>query len=409
MMEKIVEVKSVRAVRGTAGLLLFGICGALFWGMRGAPGYGGISGAVVPGLIWGLVWYQLVRVAGGTPTVWIVLACTLGFGLGGYNGYGQYISWIQGVFHITYPETSIPIEPWKGYLYLFATGAGWGGLGGVMLSWIYGERQKWFIQAARLIVLPAGFLAGNYIVQVRPELFMPFYGQIPYDAGECSDCVRTFNTTVGLVSFAFMTVASLLFEALRFNIRSMKIAGTAALGFGIAFAGCAPFHILGTVWPVFDWWKAWEMSLGFVGGATIWLLFKMYQPLDQEQAQRSPHESSTAKSLLVDLPAFLVVVWAFYNSAGVHWGKSIYLHLAVFLMIVPAAGYAVLRRRSRREYLDSYPYGGIPPRDRLLFPLVSLSIMSLIVIWPGYRIMAVFFLLAASAVFIHLRLKAGEA
>ena len=40
-------------------ILLFGSIGAIAWAIRGTAGWGGVDGTVVPGLMWGVLWYYL--------------------------------------------------------------------------------------------------------------------------------------------------------------------------------------------------------------------------------------------------------------------------------------------------------------------------------------------------------------
>lgn len=38
--------------------LLLGSVGAVGWGIRGSDGWDGIEGTIVPGMSWGLLWYD---------------------------------------------------------------------------------------------------------------------------------------------------------------------------------------------------------------------------------------------------------------------------------------------------------------------------------------------------------------
>ena len=40
-------------------ILLFGSTGAITWAIRGTSGWGGVDGTVVPGMMWGILWYYI--------------------------------------------------------------------------------------------------------------------------------------------------------------------------------------------------------------------------------------------------------------------------------------------------------------------------------------------------------------
>ncbi|MDX1285802.1 MAG: hypothetical protein R3182_12350, partial [Draconibacterium sp.] len=71
--------------------LLFGSIGAITWAIRGTAGWGGVDGTIVPGLMWGILWYYLAF-RKGIDARGIILWLGLGIALGGELGYGQYTS-----------------------------------------------------------------------------------------------------------------------------------------------------------------------------------------------------------------------------------------------------------------------------------------------------------------------------
>jgi len=80
-------------------VLLFGSIGAITWAIRGTAGWGGVDGTVIPGLMWGILWYY-VAFRKGIDARGVVLWLGLGLALGGELGYGQYTSWIRGIFYV---------------------------------------------------------------------------------------------------------------------------------------------------------------------------------------------------------------------------------------------------------------------------------------------------------------------
>ena len=127
-------------------ILLFGSIGAIAWSIRGTSGWGGVDGTVVPGLMWGVLWYYLAY-RNGIDARSIVLWLGLGLSLGGELGYGQYVSWIQGIFYVG--DGTIAIAPSVGYIWLILCGIGWAAPGGILLGWALGERvsiRNWVIR-----------------------------------------------------------------------------------------------------------------------------------------------------------------------------------------------------------------------------------------------------------------------
>ncbi len=69
-------------------------------------------------------------------------------------GYGQYTSWIRGIFYVG--EGTIPIKPWLGYFWFIMCGIGWAAPGGILLGWAIGKRvsmQIWIVRSFLLAVL----------------------------------------------------------------------------------------------------------------------------------------------------------------------------------------------------------------------------------------------------------------
>lgn len=134
-------------------ILLFGSIGAITWAIRGTAGWGGVDGTVVPGLMWGVLWYYLCY-RKGIDARGVVLWLGLGIALGGELGYGQYVSWIQGNFFTA--NGPIAIKPWLGYFWFIVCGIGWGAPGGILLGWAIGKRvsiRKWIIRSLVLVIL----------------------------------------------------------------------------------------------------------------------------------------------------------------------------------------------------------------------------------------------------------------
>jgi hypothetical protein len=134
-------------------MLLFGSIGAITWAIRGSDGWGGIDGVIVPGLTWALMWYY-VCYRKGIDARGIVLWLGMGIALGGELGYGQYVSWIRGMFNVG--ERVIPVAPWVGYVWFVICGIGMGAPGDILLGWVlHGKTSSgvWLIRAFLILAL----------------------------------------------------------------------------------------------------------------------------------------------------------------------------------------------------------------------------------------------------------------
>lgn len=379
-------------------VLLFALAGALYWGMRGCDGYGGITGAVIPGLFWGLTWYFLSYLR-GVPNPYIVPACALGFGLGGYNGYGQFVAWMSGAFHINYPQEWIPVPRWLGFAWMFACGAGWGGLGGWFVSAALRPERKLLPNVIRFLCLPVGAAAGALIVARHPGIFAPLYSPELYDPSKCTDCARTLGTLPIAGAFNGMLLLTVIHDIVRRRWASLKIVLILALGFGIAFAGCSPFHLIRTSVVSFDWWKAWEMSLGAVAGVSIAIVFLFFDKVETN------HITGSKQFFGVDFVIFIVFNWAFFNCAGVFLryvfpgfdstaalAANVSIFIPAFLvslcLLVVHSRKTSIEIKNNRDYQDRYA------RKKILLAHSAFSIMAFVVIFPSRNTLAVFILLS---------------
>jgi hypothetical protein len=255
--------------------------GTFFWGIRGTGGYGGTMGGLFAGTGWAILWYFLSNNDKGTDTDgigvrpiatrWAILSITIGIMVGGFHGYGQFISWIQGSWKIIggTPGTTVDVDPAWGFLGLLQCGLCWGGLAGAVLGWaIPGSgdwlraRRAWIL---RTIFAVAGGLAGYIFFLSFPSLLMPLYGSVYYDMSTCLQCNRAVETAassaVQFGIFAGIFIAEIVLK----NWRGVTISVIMAAGFGVAF-------VIGSGWfftPLPSSWKAWEMSIGAMGGASI--------------------------------------------------------------------------------------------------------------------------------------------
>ena len=302
--------------------LVFASVGAIAWAIRGTNGWGGIDGTIVPGMLWGLLWYYLCQRKGiacyGVP-LWL----GLGIALGGELGYGQYVSWIRGEFRVG--NEILPIAPVQGWLWFVLCGIGWGAPGGVLLGWALSARTSVRVWLGRLTI-PVGVAAlGWLLIQWQPALFFPHYRLGIYPGELDGHQERTvFTNTQNFLVVAWW-LGALLTAALQRDKVSAVMSGIIGGGFGPGFA-IAAVWCLGYVYaPSYvDWWKMWELHAGFNLGllyvlAFYWWLRHVDQAHDREGAPLSPPAFSSTPAWRVRvgfeaLGVFLVVMTIFLEE-----------------------------------------------------------------------------------------------
>ena len=259
-------------------MLLFGSMGAITWAIRGTNGWGGIDGTIVPGMTWGLLWYYLCH-RKGIDARGLVLWLGMGIALGGELGYGQYVSWIRGMFNVG--DEVIPIAPWVGYAWFAICGIGWGAPGGIMLGWaLHGKASLgcWFVRSFLMLVLlvllfnlgtpllgsGAVEWLGGRLVESCPWLLFPNSGLEIY-AGELGKHLgRTVYTNTQNFAVLVWWAGAMCVAALQRDRTTLVSGAVIGGGFGIGFVlsalwclgyGYAPGYV--------DWWKMWELNAGF--------------------------------------------------------------------------------------------------------------------------------------------------
>lgn len=252
-------------------IFLFGSIGAIAWAIRGTAGWGGVDGTIVPGLMWGVLWYYLAY-RKGMDARGIVLWLGLGIALGGELGYGQYVSWIRGIFNIG--DGIISIDPWLGYFWFILCGIGWAAPGGILLGWALGERvstSRWIIRSlifcALLIILfawPVVDWLSEFLLKTNSTILFPNADLGIYSAELGKHLSRTVYTNTqnfGVVVWWIIALLEAVWQRDKTTIITGLIIGG---GFGLGFMlsalwalgyGFAPGYI--------DWWKVWELNSGF--------------------------------------------------------------------------------------------------------------------------------------------------
>ncbi len=262
-------------------LALFGIVGAFGWAIRGTSGWGGIAGGAIAGFWWGALFYLLAKVR-GIDARWQFFAIGFGIAFGGMNGYGQFISWIRGVFSVGDPsmvespvvETStLPLNPAIGFMWLAIVGLEWGGNAAGFLSWTLKKPKnpkEWAIR----ILCPVLFAIVAFLtVKYNPNAFFPHYSNELYASEQCRiHCARTASTLPTLSLFVGQFVGFLVAETLLKNWEGLKTMAIMAVGFAIAFP-LSSLWFFGNLEGFSSWWKLWEESIGLIGGISIGIAF----------------------------------------------------------------------------------------------------------------------------------------
>lgn len=262
-------------------MLLFGSMGAITWAIRGTDGWGGVDGTLVPGLTWGLIWYLLSRWK-GIDARGIVLWLGLGIALGGELGYGQYVSWIQGRFHVG--DGVVAIDRATGYLWLLICGIGWAAPGGIVLGWALAGRtsiKRWAVRSLLLLFLlvllfwpPLVDWLGERFLQTGFAAIFPHADTGWYAGTSDRHLERTIYTNTQNFSVLLWWLAALLVAGLQRDRKTLVTGLVLGLGFGVGFMqsgmwclgyGVAPDYI--------DWWKMWELNAGFDLGVIYAILF----------------------------------------------------------------------------------------------------------------------------------------
>ena len=251
--------------------LVFASMGAITWAIRGSAGWGGVDGTVVPGLMWGILFYYYCRRIGieaGAIVFWL----GMGIGLGGELGYGQYTSWILGKFYAG--DEIIAIEPWMGYLWFMICGIGWAAPGGILLGWVLGGKKaagQWILRVMLLVLLLVILFAWPFmdwlsmqVVQFAPGFLFPNAHLGIYDGQLGSHLQRTVYTNTQnflVLLWWILALVTAVWQRDRKTVVSGLIIGG---GFGLGFMQSAAWCLgYGAAADLVDWWKIWELNAGF--------------------------------------------------------------------------------------------------------------------------------------------------
>ncbi len=341
------------------------LMGGFYWAIRGTTGYGGETGGMLAGFGWALLWYGLSRSGDGAERrpyggPWMLPAITLGIALGGFTGYGVYISWVKGMYCLNYPEACRPVPVWTGYGMLFLCGLHWGGNTGCFMAWCAPKRPlRWYDWAARLGCGAAGAVAAAWFVRAYPQLFLPFHDEGVYSVPEYRTCIRALDSIQTIAPHVGLLTGFLAYEALRRDTQAVAMILTMALGFAIPFSA-------GGYWQTFDgsalhisWWKNWEMTIGLGGGLAFGLAFCWFNQPGKDQRQPLGNFSGMLfrSGMLLWLPTIFVMKGLFEGCCKIMKKQPTPAGYGVILVV--ATVYAAIwiwldRADNRMQRADGY-------------------------------------------------------
>jgi len=283
-------------------ILLFGSIGAIAWAIRGTAGWGGVDGTVVPGLMWGVLWYYLAY-RKGIDARGVVLWLGLGIALGGELGYGQYVSWIRGIFYVG--AGTISVEPWIGYFWFIMCGIGWAAPGGILLGWALGTRVstgRWIIRSIILTVLLVLLFAwpfvdwlGEFLLKNNFTIIFPNADLGIYSSELGEHLGRTIYTNTQNFAVVVWWIVALLEAAYHRDKTTLVIGLIIGGGFGFGFMQSAMWALGYGLAPTYiDWWKLWELNSGFNLG--ILYAIALYWAVENMDKTEQPNSSAISRT-----------------------------------------------------------------------------------------------------------------
>ncbi|MCG3199121.1 MAG: hypothetical protein HUU16_20260 [Candidatus Omnitrophica bacterium] len=291
--------------------LLFAALGGMSWAVRGSSGYGGSSGCIFAGVLWGAAWWFIARDSSPVQTrryasAWIIFALTVGIGFSGNRGWMQWSSFFEGRLQTNYSKGEfLPISPAYGFLWLFIAGVPWAGLGACLLAWC-GPKQPFraWHWVARIAAGVCGVILARFLFNQLPDLFLPLHSSIAdryQDLETNPNLRRLINDNRNAITHLGLYLGFLGFELARRDWKNVLLIVTVGGLNGIGWAACQNWKWAPGVWPGvnFNWWRCWEssggISIGIAYGVAFYLVNRRMSP--EEAANQAPAFVNTRPNL----------------------------------------------------------------------------------------------------------------
>ncbi len=166
--------------------LLFAALGGMTWAVRGCSGFGGSSGCIFAGVMWGTAWWFIAH----DPSRGAVAALRLGLDRAGRDAGHRAVRGAgldavaellrgQAANQLRGRASTCPIARAYGFLWLFIAGMPWAGIGACLLAWCGSQRETrawhWAISLACGI---GGAMLARYLFREYPQFFLPLYDSL---------------------------------------------------------------------------------------------------------------------------------------------------------------------------------------------------------------------------------------
>jgi len=261
--------------------LLFAVLGAMTWAVRGSSGFGGEDGCIFAGVAWGTAWWFMAHEPAGHQSRryssgWIILAMTIGVGISGARGWMQWSSFFDGHLQTNTAEGRfVPIPRAYGFVWLFAAGVPWAGLGACMVAWCgsaYPTRARHWI--GRLACGVGMAVLARIAFENVPQFFLPLYETMKSQYADLTanpNLRRLINDNRNAITHLGLYSGFLMYEMGRKDWKNVLLISTVGLVNGIGWALLQNWKWAPKIWPdaSFNWWRCWESS----GGISIGLAY----------------------------------------------------------------------------------------------------------------------------------------
>jgi hypothetical protein len=284
-------------------VLLFAALGGMTWAVRGCSGFGGSSGCIFAGVMWGAAWWFIARDPSAQQSRrytsgWIILALTIGIGLSGARGWMQWRTFFDGQLQTNYQAGEfVPISEAYGFLWLFIAGVPWAGIGACMLAWCGADRPtgifrhlgRWALRIA--CGVGAVFLA-RYLFDHYPQVFLPLYNSMKEryaDLQTNPNLGRLINDCRAAIMHLGLYLGLLVCEVIRRDRKNVTLILTVGLVNGLGWALLQNWQWADEIWSEtdFNWWRCWESSGGISIGIAYGIAYYLVNRRMSEQETMS--------------------------------------------------------------------------------------------------------------------------